>query len=511
MPPRAKFTNFQELSEFFAKNLKNASLRPTIYSYVPHEKQVQFHSAPEKNRLYVGGNRAGKTVGGVVEDIWWLIGKHPYRQTPPPPVRGRVVCVDFKQGWEKIIKPEVLRWLPMSELKNGSWEDSFDNQFKTLTLENGSTVEFMSYEQDVDKFAGTSRHFTHFDEEPPKGIFDECKMRLLDTGGSWWMTLTPINGASTFIYDDIYTVGLNKGTNIAVIQVDTEENPHINPIELQDIVLGLSEEEIKIRKQGQFIEIGGRAFKTFRPDIHVTKDIFIPPIDWTTYASLDHGFNNPTAWLYHSVSPKGIVVTWDELYASEVTVPEWVIKLQAKNREDGRRDPDIYIGDPAIKQRSAAKGNSIQTEYAQRGIPIVLGNNDVLLGVNKMNNYLNAPKWFITPNCINLINQMQRLRWQTWSTQKMRDQNNPKETLHKYNDHATDSARYMFSLLPEIQAQDHGPNLKEIARRMADSILTPVAAVPIGGFSIDQVLANSFKPRSTTEWTVVDEYMGGYF
>lgn len=511
MPPKDKNKlNINEIRELFSTNLRRAVNRPSINGYIPHDKQIEFHSAPDKGRLYVGGNRAGKTVGGCVEDIWWLTNKHPYRETPPPPVRGRLVCVDFKQGFEQIIKPEILKWIPMSSLINGSWEDSFDNRLRVLTLENGSFLEFMSYEQDIEKFAGTSRHFVHYDEEPPEGIFTECSMRLIDTAGSWWITMTPLNGMGTFIYKDIFKVGQVPGNGIKVIVVDINDNPYISPLEIQNVLNLIKDpEERKARERGEFVQIGGLAFKSFRSDIHVI-DPIIPPLEWKLYASMDHGFNNPTAWHFHSIRPDGTVITWDEIYDNELTVPEWADILKAKNSETGRRTPDVYVGDPSIRQRSAHRGTSIQQEYAARGIPIVLANNDQLLGVNKINNYLKSAKWFVTENNSFLIDQLQTVRWQTWTNRKAKDTNNPKEKLQEHNNHATDGARYLFSILPEIQAVDLGPKLKEKARIVAESILSPTAGIPSGGYSIDRII-NQGMPKKSSEWTVVDEHMGGYF
>jgi phage terminase large subunit-like protein len=153
-----------------------------------------------KGRQLLGGNRAGKTVAGVCEDVMWLTGQHRFREVPPPPIRGRIIAVDFNQGVDKIILPELAKWIPPSLLINGSWEDSYSSRLRTLTLSNNSFVELMSYEMDLEKFAGTSRHFIHFDEEPNQAIFNENMARLVDTGGSWWMTMTPVNGM-TWTYD----------------------------------------------------------------------------------------------------------------------------------------------------------------------------------------------------------------------------------------------------------------------------------------------------------------------
>lgn len=516
MPPKQKHMSFNELGRLFTEKLKAAPERPTIYGYQPHSKQLEFHSSVEKARLYIGGNRGGKTVGGVVEDIWWLLGEHPYRETPPPPVRGRVVVVDFNEGLEKILMPELLRWLPPSKLKNGSWEQSYSRQLRTLTLENGSFVEFMSYEQDQEKFAGTSRHFIHYDEEPPKSIYTECSARLVDTGGSFWLTMTPLNGMESFIYDQLYLPGQIPGSGIKVVQVEMTDNPYISPAEAERFLSSIDDpQEREARKQGTFQNIGGGAFKSFKPAIHVIpSDLFqLAPMSNFQYASMDHGFNNPTSWHYHFTTDNGIVVTWDEIYQTETTVPEWAAILHGRNRDKGRRAPDIYVGDPAIKQRSAQTGHSIQALYAQEGIPIILGNNDQLYGVNKMNNYLKSLKWFITDNNPVLIQQMQRVRWATWASSKQKDKNNVKETLHKHNDHATDDVRYLFSILPDIVPTDDLNKIKTLElNELLQRLLKPTrGASPYGVYDVNFERERNPEWAPETQWMPVDEHMGGFY
>lgn len=515
MPPKKKGPDLSEMTRLFSERLKAAPERPSVYGYVPHAKQLEFHSATEKARLYVGGNRGGKTVGGVVEDLWWALGEHPYRETPRPPIRGRVVVVDFNEGLEKILMPELIRWLPPSKLINGSWEDSYNKRLRTLTLANRSFIEFMSYEQETDKFAGTSRHFIHYDEEPPQSIFNECSARLVDTGGSYWLTMTPLLGMESFIYDQLYLPGQVPGSGVKVVQVEMMDNPYISSVEAERFLSTITDEqERKARKSGEFLSIGGLAFKTFKPDIHVMPaDLFqLAPLDWRQYVSMDHGLNNPSSWHYHAIAPNGIAITWDEAYQNETTIPEWAHIIHDRNRQKGRRAPDIYVGDPSIRQRNASTGFSIQAHYAQEGIPIVLANNDQGYGVNKMNNYLKSLKWFITDNNPVLIQQMQRLRWETWASSKQRDKNNPKETLHKKNDHATDDARYFFSVLPDIMPTDA---LSKITKMELTDFLNRMLA-PVQGATPGQVYDLNFirqrqMDNQRTQWTTVDEHMGGIY
>ena len=131
--------------------------QPNVYAYKPHDKQLEFHKLQQHERLFVAGNRSGKSVASVVEGIWYLTKTHPFRNTPTGQVRGRVVCVDFLNGVDKIILPLYKQWMPKEYLIDGSWDKSYSAQQHTLTLKDGSFVEFMSQDQDLDKFAGTKK------------------------------------------------------------------------------------------------------------------------------------------------------------------------------------------------------------------------------------------------------------------------------------------------------------------------------------------------------------------
>lgn len=488
--------------DWLSDKLRQSVTTPNALSYVPHAKQVKFHQCDTDGRLYIGGNRSGKSVGGIVEDIWWLTGTHPYLPTPAGPVRGRIVTTDLIQGLNLIILPLIRQWLPLSYLINGSWEDSYSKSERVLTLTNGSTVEFMTYEQDLEKFAGTSRHFIHFDEEPPKDIWTECKARLVDTDGKWWITMTPVEGMS-WTFEDIYTPGLKPDNDlIGIIEVDMTENPHLDPKAIKKFMDGLSEEEINARIHGTYIQLGGLVYKSFNPDIHVIES-FIPPLDWDWYEALDHGYNNPTAVLWAAVNPDGDVFIFDEHYQREWTVDRHAAVINAKRAEKGRKPPILIIADPATSQRSGITGDSIQIEYSKYGIFLVPANNDVLVGVAKVNQYIrpNAigkPKLYITENCTNLIWELKKLRWKTWASRSMQGKNNPYEQIHKKDDHASDALRYLMTFMPDLTPVAELPSgIKEHSN---------VGGVPAMG-RLDDNLIRDHNARLTnkqdSEWDLV--------
>lgn len=516
--PRRKDLSVAEIGGLLKEGLTRAVTRPTIHSYKPHPKQIQFHSGLERGKLYIGGNRSGKTVGGIVEDIWWLRGEHPYREVFKPPIRGRIVTVSYTEGIKLIIIPELAKWLPPSDLINGSWEDSYAKADRVLTLSNGSTIELMSYDQKLEKFAGTSRHFIHFDEEPPQDIYNECRLRLLDTSGSWWITMTPVEGM-TWVYDDIYIKNLTPGGRILVVVIDTSENPYLTEAEIESVFSDFSSEERKARKAGEFVQLGGVVFKEFIPKYVENGGHLLEPLDeeqlikiknWTHYASLDHGLNNPTAWLWHAVSPSGAVITYDEIYDNERLVNDFAAEILERNQLPGRISPQVYVGDPAIAQRNAQTGDSIQTAYSLAGIPIVLGNNDVKIGVDKMNRYLKTGKWAIA-GCPNLVRELQRVRWKIYETSKKRRDNNAREEVHKKDDHAPDSARYFFSLMPDLYLPpDTNDRSKNINKLVNETVLA--VTPPVGPMYRDENLHRQLMAASNpqnTEWSYVDEHMGG--
>lgn len=512
--------------------LRTAAVRPNVLGYVPHKKQALFHNATTKGRLYIGGNRSGKTTGGVVEGIWRLTGKHPaakppFIATPERPIRGRVVGVDYPNGIEKILLPEYARWTPASSLYGGAWDKAYNKKLKILTYKDGSTVEFMSYDQDVDKFAGTSRDFIHFDEEPPEPIYDECIARLVDTGGPWWMTMTPVEGM-TWIYDRIYLPGTEgQSPHITVIEAHMAENPHLNKNEVQLYLSGLTPDERKARGEGKFVQMGGLVFKTFNPQVHVKYDGdpgYIPiekfrGPEWRIFCSLDSGFNNPTCVLWHAVDVNHNVITFAEHYQREWTVQQHADVIHSMNKAHGFI-PDIYVCDPACGQRKETTGTSVQQEYQMQNIPFMLGNNDVASGISRMNQYLrevngNPPKWIIYGNCTNLIKELARLRWKSYTSKKVANQHNKMDAIHKKDDHAPDSARYFFTMMPDL-----GPSPESLKKD--DSWQQQLAGSPKGQ-PIDEpridenlkrerqlMIANGgVMPK--TEWTIVDEYMGGIF
>lgn len=495
MPPRKRQQagTLEELLGGFADRLEQQAYRPNLNRITPLPKQELFLKSQTKNRILFGGNRGGKTFGGIHDDCLILTRRHPYRNHlyADRPRRIRFIGVDFDRGILQGAIPYFQQFLPPSVLINGSWEDSYSKGERLLTLEDGSTVSFMSYEQDPDKFQVVSLDHVHFDEEPPEAIFRESVMRLLDTGGSWTLSETPVQQLE-WVHDELLAKSLppeGDGTrsDIEVFRLDTRENTNLPLDEIRALEASMTEEEKLIRLEGRYPG-GDLVFPEFQPRYPyvIEMDDWMPRgPGWTIYASMDYGYANPTAWLWTAVNEDGSVVTFKMLYAKSVTVNEWAQLVHSMNKSIASElglpagwRPAAYVGDPSIAATSAltgVTGTTIQQEYAMRGIPIGVdgivkarsGNQN--LGLQKMHAYLRPrpaqmrsratgqfgePWWQITRNCTPLIDEMRRAR-KPKQTLKAKDEKNPSEQIRDKDNHAIDAIKYLFLITHDLRPSEH--------------------------------------------------------
>lgn len=500
-----------------ASDLATSAVKPNMLLYKPHEKQCYFHKSVLREKLFIGGNRSGKTVANIMECVWWITKKHPFRDDVNAivePIRGRYVSVSRLEGIEMIAIPYFKQFLPSSELINGNWEDSYNAYMKTLTLANGSFIEFMSYEQELEKFAGTSRHFVAFDEEPPQAIFIECRMRLIDTKGSWWISMTPVEGMS-WIFDIIYEpYEAGERPQTLVIEIINTENPHLDAEEVDIALEGLSDNDKIARKEGKFIELGGKVYPKFSPAKHKAAQFILQP--WmTVYASYDHGWRHPAAWLWHAVEPNGHVTTFHEIIVAERTVK--MLADEVKEYEKNFLAPKgitvtMRPADPATGQTSGINGMSILQTYALEGIYLATENipkgpGSVEVGLDKIQQYLLEdpdPAEFGRPfwqyhNCPILEKQMARLRWAKYTSKKLTYENAPRKEIHKKDDDGPDSMRYFFTLMPDLYIPD-AKGEKKVRTQVGMHHATPYAS-PWNSYAGAN---GELLPQGTNDYTVYE-------
>ncbi len=219
------------------------------------DPQHQFHSAPEPERLFSGGNNSGKTWCGVREARMFAEGNHPFKDIKAPNY-GWIVNLTFKAS-EEIAEPYIGVGMddpgitPIWKRDEGIWRAAK----RTLELPNGSSVGLRSTEAGDKVFQGPKRRWIMFDEEPPEDIYRECLARVIPGEPiDIWITATPTQGMS-WTYDQ-FVLNPETGRHF-IVYAEVGSNPSITPSQVREI-----EERLKFdpkaaaRLLGQFVAIG---------------------------------------------------------------------------------------------------------------------------------------------------------------------------------------------------------------------------------------------------------------
>lgn len=465
------------------EKLKASQRKPSIYGYRPHTKQEMFHASRAKGTIFIGGNRSGKTVGGSVECLRAATGTDPHRKYPEPPLRIRACTVDLKQGVQKIILPELARWCPPSALINQSWEESFNKTNLTLTLNNGSFIEILTYEQDVEKHAGTSRHLVWFDEEPPEEIFSEDIARLIDTGGIWKMTMTPVEGLEWIfqLYQEVEVEGNPNNRDVIFVQVDSYENVYINGAEIDALFFNLTPEQKLARTRGMFTALGDKIYKNLDRIIIDMSDAHFP-LEWPRIEGMDSGIRNPTAWLWATIDPiENIIYIRDEFYKAGLSVAEVVPNVIKKTGQYGH--PLYRVADSSVTDRQVVTGQTVQYEYSKHGVYLVpadKGPGSVLHGINKLQQLFgqtpdDVPAVYISDTCEHLVRELKKYRWANYAHRGMEATRNKKQEPVKKDDHAADALRYLC-----MSWHEWGPEIPPEKQMLVPASIPLPSHVPSG-------------------------------
>ncbi len=418
---------------------------------VIHKKQVEFHKCQKKNRWVFGGNRSGKTECGAVESVFMARGVHPYRQNKDN-VFGWVVSLS-QQVQRDVAQAKILHYLnkryiddiTMLSGKKDSPEYGVIDQIRIKNAFGGtSVIGFKSCDQGREKFQGSSLDFVWFDEEPPKDIYDECRMRVLDKRGDIFGTMTPLKGL-TFIHDEIY---LNSGNSSEVWYEFMEwgDNPYLDKEEVEFLTQTLSSDQLESRRFGRFKSSSGLVYPEFDENIHVLKSPFKVPNDWQDIISIDPGLNNPLSAHWYCVDYDENVYVIAEHFEAGRDISYHAQKIKEISDNLGwkreRNGEILALIDSAANQKTLASTHSVTELFCDFGIRVnPRVNKDLFSGIQRVKQYLKTtdgkPKIYIFPNCVNLIRELKTYRWGEGDVPK------------KSDDHALDELRYYIMTKPE--------------------------------------------------------------
>lgn len=263
-------------------------------------KQKEFFDAVIGNKYteswYLGGNRSGKSQVGAYVDaklarfglprtdtIKWSKGQGSEVAVRDFATSGWVVSLDFPSSRD-IIQPKIFDngftppggeapLIPNREI------DSWNRSDQVLRLKNGSIIGFKSADSGQTKFYGAEKDYIHFDEPPPKMIYDECVIRVgsrkLRTFGTCTLLPPPgmVGGVSWLHGEKVRPWKEGKLPDIFIISASIYDNPFIPEDEIRKLENLYAEGSLnrQIRLLGLLVAgiAGDRVYSNFDPRLHV--------------------------------------------------------------------------------------------------------------------------------------------------------------------------------------------------------------------------------------------------
>lgn len=455
--------NLQQLQQLQKELNHNRTHNKILYyntGSIIHKKQLAFAQSPHRNRWVFGGNRSGKTECGAVETVWLARGIHLYRPNRAD-CNGWVVSLsnamsrDITQ--QKILSylhPDWIQSVVMMSGRQSSPQNGIIDFINVKNVTGGiSRIGFKSCEMGRDKFQGTSLDFVWFDEEPPKDIYEECKMRVFDKCGDIYGTMTPLLGL-TWVYDQIFLNAQND-PQIWHINMEWADNPYLDPAELQTLTATMTDAELQSRRYGKFRTTSGLVYPEFDQSIHCI-DPFSVPKEWYNNLSIDPGLNNPLSCHFYAVDGDGKVFVIAEHYQAQQDITYHANAIQTLATQLGwHKNHSGHLEaliDSAATQRTLASQKSVTELFYQHGIAVnPKVNKDLYSGINRVKRYLqinpqtNQPQLYIFKNCTHLIRELKGYWWGNGDIPQKRD------------DHALDELRYFLMSLPQASPMSHKP------------------------------------------------------
>lgn len=231
--------------------------------------QYGLLSSRHRNKWGITGNRCGKTLSGLFEDVCDCLGINPITKAASEkydhPPRMWVVSDTEETSIDTIERTVVeqilgddetgLMWNWVDDSSKYSKKSGFSEHGLTFTT--GADIRFKFSTQKRKTFQGTRLDKVHLDEEQPPDIYSECRARLVDLEGYMLGTMTPIYDKSkglSWIYEQLYLPREQK--DIEFHNWSLFDNPFIPEAEKHKLIEEWDEDEVEARVYGMFVPMG---------------------------------------------------------------------------------------------------------------------------------------------------------------------------------------------------------------------------------------------------------------
>lgn len=410
--------------------------RNPLETFRPTPPQLELMQIRHRWKMARLPNQVGKTTVGAYEAVSRLDGSHPVLGDLGEQ-HGWVLCKSWKQSL--IIQEKVYEICPKDrfhETVSYTKKNGFSGAF--LQFENGSSLRFITGNQDVLSLASGTIDFVWIDEPCPEHVWGELisRVRNKETPGVWsiLLTLTPIGAPVGWIRDLV-----ESGQIQEVHMPLTEENvtpeggiPFLTQKQIDDWSAGLMEFERAQRVEAAWEGVTQDRWLTAFEASTVSDDLLVDSHDGevSVAVGIDHGAKagrQLATLVYYWVGKVDREIKfhiWDEAHSSERSSSDEdaqnILDMLARN-DITLRDVDMVIGDRAhggdrfgnsktnqelteALARIACSGNKRRLPHAWSRIPTPYKyDGSVKHGMSLMNKLMAAGRLKVRSNCPKFI------------------------------------------------------------------------------------------------------------
>lgn len=349
-----------------------------------YPKHMEFFrlGATKKERLFLAGNRCGKSVAAATELAFHATGEYPdwwegYRfkrgikiyAAGKTAKNTRDICQfkllgEFNAIGTGTIPKEAIIGEPVS--KPGV-PQAVEMVYVKHSSGSITTIYFKSFDQGPEAFMGTEMDLIWEDEEPPISVHSECLVRLMTTDGLLMLTFTPLEGMTEVVTSYLNT-DLTPDTSrahVGVVNCGWNDVPHLSQAQ-KDRLLSSTPPFLREARSKGIPSLGAGAVYPI-PEEEFTVEDFPIPEYWPRLYALDVGWKR-TAAIWGALDKESdTIYLYSEYYKGQeppavhaeaiksrgpwiAGVADWA----GTNQDDGTRMIDKYVElgleiSPAIK------------------------------------------------------------------------------------------------------------------------------------------------------------------
>lgn len=411
-----------------------------------------------RERVFLAGNRTGKTVSAGTEWTYHLTGQYPdwweghtfggpikllssgdTHETTRDIIQAKMVGTDDRDrveliGTGLIPGDSIKSWVPRIHVK-GAIEKAIIKRVSgggDVSNAGESEIWLRSYEQGREIFQGFELHGFWPDEECPQDVYDEGQVRLMTTKGISTLTFTPLNGLTELVLNllngsDIAATGddaiEHKEASRAIVMCGWDHVPHLDEEIKSQMMAKLPPHQRDARTKGIPALGSGAIYPVPESDILV--DDFALPEHWPRAYGMDVGWNRTAViWAAHDLEAD-IVYLYSTHYRGQAEPSIHADAVKARG--------DWIEGaiDPASRGRSQKDGAQLLEDYIDLGLHLTPADNARESGIYRVWQRLSTGRMKVFRSLGDWLGEYRIYR---------RDD---KGQIVKKNDHLMDATRYL--------------------------------------------------------------------